>query len=79
MKKHVIELCGWVGVVCVLMAYGLVTFGVFASVSLPYVLLNIVGAGGIIVSSLAKKDFQPVVLNILWLSIALVGLVSLAA
>ena len=67
---------GWLGVLCILAAYALITFGLVTSDALTYILLNLFGALGIIVSSYKKKDFQPVVLNSVWLLIALIGLVN---
>lgn len=65
---------GWVGVLCILCAYILLSFGFFGATSLWYQVLNSLGALGIVYSSFCKKNFQPAVLNIIW---ALVGIVSI--
>ena len=71
----VFELLGWTGVVCVVLAYALLNFEAIEPKSAPYLLLNIFGSTGIIVSSSQKKDLQPVVLNAVWLFVALISLV----
>jgi hypothetical protein len=75
MKQQIVQIAGWVGVACVLVGYGLVTFTVISSHSMMYMALNVIGAAGLIVSSLSKKDFQPIVLNAVWLVIAVAGIV----
>lgn len=69
------QLLGWVGVACILTAYILNSFGVIASGHVAYALLNMAGSAGIIVSSYAKKDVQPIFLNVVWLIVAAIGLI----
>jgi len=38
--------------------------------NLIYALFNIIGSAGIIYASSYKKDYQPVVLNFIWIAIA---------
>lgn len=66
---------GWVGVGCVLAAFMLTTFEVISAKDLWYGVLNSAGAVGIIISSLAKKDLQPVALNVVWLVVAIIGII----
>jgi hypothetical protein len=40
-------------------------------------LLNLTGSIGIVVSAISKKDYQPVVLNVVWGLVALISLLSL--
>jgi len=68
---------GWYGVLAILTAYLLVSFNLIQASSLVYQLLNLTGAGGIIVEALSKKDVQPAVLNAIWALIALLAIVSL--
>ena len=75
-KKIIIESLGWYGVSAILLAYTLISFLVIEPDSWQYQLLNISGSIGIIVSSLSKRDYQPVVLNVAWLLIAVVALVG---
>lgn len=72
--EKISEILGWVGVLCIVCAYALVSFGLIGAASLSYQILNTIGALGVIYSSFCKKNFQPVVLNIVW---ALIGIVSI--
>lgn len=74
--KGLIEVAGWLGVLLVLTAYALNIFSVLDSSSVTYQALNALGAIGIIIDGVAKKDAQPVVLNIIWLLIAGVAIIS---
>lgn len=68
------ELAGWYGVTAILVAYTLVSFEVLETDTLLYQLLNLTGALGIIITSLTKKDTQPVVLNVVWACVALIAI-----
>jgi hypothetical protein len=76
MKDSHIELIGWYGAFAVLLAYALVTFGAIATKSTAYQLLNLTGSFGIIVVSFRKKAYQPIALNIVWMLIALIAILS---
>jgi hypothetical protein len=69
------DIIGWIGVLFIVIAYTLTTFGFIDAKDMAYGTLNFVGALGIIVSSYAKKDLQPVILNVIWLIVATVGIV----
>lgn len=77
MKARSISYFGWYGVVAILSAYVLVSFGVITAKGYIYQLLNLTGAIGIIFISATKKDKQPVVLNIVWAIVALVAIIQL--
>lgn len=79
MKTKSINIAGWYGVLAILAAYALLTFGVVAAKSYAYQLLNLTGALGIITEAAAKKDVQPVVLNIVWAAVAVIALIGLMA
>ncbi|MGI9027323.1 MAG: CBU_0592 family membrane protein [Candidatus Saccharimonadales bacterium] len=70
------EIAGWIGVLLILLAYCLITFSVIAPENIAFGLMNLFGAIGIIISSYSKKDFQPVALNVVWLLIAIIGIVK---
>lgn len=72
----IIGLLGWYGVGAILLAFALNSFGILSAQNVTYQLLNLTGAAGIIVSSLQKRDFQPVALNVVWLLIAFVALLK---
>lgn len=69
-----VDIVGWYGVIAILLAYGLLSFGVMWPSSLVYQLLNFTGAFGILYEAWVKKDYEPVVLNIIWAVIALIGI-----
>jgi hypothetical protein len=72
------QLIGWYGVGAILVAFVLLNFRTIGTDNLMYQLLNITGAVGVIVEASSRKDFQPVVLNIVWMLVALYGLLRLA-
>ncbi len=76
MKKVLVEVFGWYGVVAILLAYALVSFSYIQTSSLLYQLLNITGALGIVVDAWYAKNYQPAVLNLIWAIIALIAIVS---
>jgi len=55
-------------------AYGLLSYGVLASTSFLYQLLNLTGAITLIISSYYKRAWPIVVLNIFWALIALIAI-----
>jgi large-conductance mechanosensitive channel len=65
------EIVGWIGMSIILVAYGFNAFGLIQPQSLIYALANIFGSVGIIYASFYKKDYQPVVLNFIWIAIAI--------
>jgi hypothetical protein len=77
MKKKLIEVWGWYGMIALLAAYALVSFGVFSSNSFWYQFLNLTGASGIVASGLFHRDYPPAFLNIVWMLIAVFALAKL--
>ena len=73
------NLLGWVGVGLILLAYAGVSFSQIQPQSWLYQLMNLFGAIFLIIETWQKKDYQPVVLNVVWASIAIIGLLSLIA
>jgi hypothetical protein len=74
MKRRLIEVGGWIGAVMVILAYSLVSFQVIDASNWVYSLLNIVGGIGLIAVSIVKKAYQPVLINIFWICIAVLAL-----
>lgn len=68
------NILGWIGVICILLAFSLTTFEIISPKDIWYGALNALGAIGIIISSAAKHDFQPVALNVVWLIVAMAGI-----
>lgn len=76
-KLHrIYEGLGWCGTFAILVAYFGNSFWLFGLNSVSYQLLNIFGAWGIILVASMKKDYQPMVLNIVWWLIGIVALLS---
>lgn len=68
------EILGWVGMACVLAAFGLNSAGKLNAKSLHYILLNGGGSAFLIVNCYHNQAMPPMVLNIIWLAIALFSL-----
>lgn len=66
---------GWIGVSAILGAYLLNMFGAVAADELLYAALNTVGASLVALEAFGKRDYQPAVLNMVWM---LAGIVALA-
>jgi hypothetical protein len=76
-KSNIINILGWYGVAATLGAYALVSFSILAPTSLWYQALNFTGALGVTVETYYKKDYQPFWLNLVWMLIAFVAIVSI--
>lgn len=68
---------GWLGAALVLSAYLMVSVGTIAPKSAAFQLLNLFGSVGIVVAAAGKRDYPPLVLNIIWAVVALVVLIGL--
>lgn len=77
MLETVINAFGWYGTAAIVAAYALVSFSVIEPTSIAYQLLNGSGAFGIVAVSLFKRTYQPAVLNIIWMIIALVAILQI--
>jgi hypothetical protein len=76
LKQTLIEAAGWYGAVAILAAYALVSFSLISPTSISSQLLNVTGAIGIVITAASKKDYAPVVLNVVWAVIAIVILIG---
>lgn len=61
----------------ILLAYALASFSVLSADDISYQLLNLVGATGILIISLHKHVMQTVVLNAVWISVAVIALLGI--
>lgn len=77
MQRYIVQNIGWYGVVAILLAYGLLSFGFLTSTGLMYLLLNITGSIAIAYEAWSKHDRQPMLLNVIWAVIAMIGLIRL--
>ena len=66
MKKRWTEILGWYGVTAILLAYLLNSLNIINSSNLWYSILNLTGAIGIVIDAWRQKNYQPVVLNLVW-------------
>lgn len=71
------ELAGWYGVVAILIAYAANMFGWMDIHHPAYPFLNITGSLGIMIDAWKQKNWQPVVLNAIWILIALIGMIKI--
>ena len=78
LRRGTTELIGWLGVIAILAAYVSLNFGFVSPKSLVYLLLNSVGSLCIIVDALRQKDYQPVVLNIVWAAVAVMSIIKIS-
>lgn len=73
-----VEAIGWGGTGMIIASYALTSFAVIAATSPWNQLLNVVGSLGIALVSFRKRAYQPAVLNLVWLGIALISLLRSA-
>jgi hypothetical protein len=66
-----IDLLGWTGAVCLLLAYFLVSRKKLVGDSLNYQLLNLAGGALLTINSLYYGAFPSVAVNVVWIGIAL--------
>lgn len=72
-----IESLGWCGAALLIIALALVSFKIVQSDSYTYIILNILGALGLVIISIVKKVRQTIVVNVIWGSIAVLALLKL--
>ena len=69
-----IDVAGWMGVVALLVAYGLVSTKRIEGDSVVYQMLNLVGAGLLIANSFYYGAYPSVGINVIWIGIAFFAL-----
>lgn len=77
MRNTLIETLGWYGVIAILSAYTLSSFGVLSTADSTYQILNFTGAVCIVIDALKDRNYQPAVLNTIWAVVALVALLAI--
>lgn len=75
--QKLFETIGWIGMVMILTAYALANFHILSVDTITYQLLNIIGSFGIILVSYLRRNYQPMVLNIVWMIIGVISLVKI--
>lgn len=68
------DVVGWLGMAMVISAFGLNSMKWLHSDSLAYIILNGLGSAFLIVNCHHNGAMPPMVLNIIWLTIALISL-----
>jgi hypothetical protein len=76
-EKLLIDITGWVGSVCVLAAYGLLSTHKITSHSKLYQALNIIGSICLIINTLFYSAYPSTFVNIVWLIIAIFALINI--
>ena len=69
-----IDVTGWIGVVALLVAYGLVSAKRIEGDSVAYQALNAIGAALLIVNSFYYGAYPSVGINVIWIGIAVYAL-----
>jgi len=69
-----VDVAGWMGVVALLVAYGLVSTKRIEGDSVVYQMLNLVGAGLLIANSFYYGAYPSVGINVIWIGIAVYAL-----
>lgn len=72
------EVVGWLGAFCILLAYWLLTVGRLKPASFNYQLLNLVGSVGVLVNAYVHFALPLVTINVVWIFIAMFGLLHIA-
>lgn len=71
------NIIGWIGVVFVLVAYCLVSFGIVSAQTVVFQSLMLLGSLGIMLIAYRRHDTQPLILNFIFALIAFVSLVRI--
>lgn len=71
------EFCGWYGMVALIVAYFLVSFGIINGEGLIFQLMNLTGGIGLLIVAASKGVLQSVILNFFWAAIGLIAIVRL--
>ncbi len=75
-KTLLVDALGWLGVVLLLLAYGLVSSRKLAGDSPLYQVLNLIGSALVIVNSADRGAYPSVGVNLAWMGIALAALIA---
>ena len=77
MTEMIADVFGWIGMIALLVAYGFISAGRMTAKSGKYQGLNVVGSMGLIVNSTWYGAYPSTALNVVWIAIALITLVSI--
>jgi len=68
-ERSIVDIAGWIGMVVILAAYGMVSAKRMEGDSLRYQVLNIIGAGLLTYNSYYFHAYPSVVVNLVWVII----------
>ena len=71
------DIFGWIGAVLILGAYFLISLDIIAAHTYLYQILNIAGAGGLLVLGISRKAYPSVATNTAWILIGIFAIASL--
>lgn len=71
------EICGWYGMLALIIAYFLVSFGWLDGQGFIFQVINLTGGIGLLIVATSKGVVQSVILNFFWAIIGLVAIVRL--
>lgn len=69
------EFCGWYGMLALIVAYFLVSFGWIDGQGLIFQIINLTGGVGLLIVAASKGVLQSVILNFFW---AIIGVIAIA-
>lgn len=69
-----IEAAGWIGAICVLGAYVLLTTKRVSGDTVTFQLMNVIGSAGFIINTAWHGAIPSMVLNIVWCGVGIVAL-----
>ncbi len=72
-----VDVIGWIAAVALLAAYGLNSAGRMRADQVSYQGLNVVGSAGLILNSTWYGAFPSTFVNVVWIGIAVVALMSM--
>jgi len=70
------DICGWIGAICVLVAYFLISTGRFQKENRYYHLLNLLGAILLVFNTLYLGAYPSAFVNVIWSFIAFAGMMN---
>jgi len=74
-ETQIVDIVGWIGAGLVILAYALVSIQKVESKSVAYQLMNLIGGILLIISSMYVKFYQSVLINVIWVAVAIVSIV----
>lgn len=66
-----VDLVGWAGAGLVLVAYALLSAGKLAARGVPYQLMNVFGAVGMLINGYVRGALPSAALNLIWMGIGI--------